>query len=104
VSRSLPKTRLQLISEWRRAVHNLAGIVKSLVPGSEVYLFGGAAEGRLTALSDIDVLVVVNKEEVSPEERVMLLARIWERLESIQGLSPGKASWRVMAGASREGL
>ncbi len=37
----------------------------------EVYVFGGAAENRLTALSDLDVAVVL-REDPSPEARLRI--------------------------------
>ena len=65
-------SRLRLIREWRSVVKKLVEAVGEACPDAEVYLFGGAAEGRLTALSDIDVAVVSRR--CSP-------ARIWEELE-----------------------
>ena len=77
------KTRLQLLSEWRQAVNKLVEILKRLYPYAEVYLFEGAAENRLTVLSDIDILVVFPVENIEPEKRVQVLAEIWEKLERI---------------------
>ncbi len=75
------KTRLQLLSEWRQAVNKLVELLRRLYPGAQVYLFGGAAENRLTVLSDIDVLVVFPEESVASEKRVQVLAEIWGELE-----------------------
>jgi predicted nucleotidyltransferase len=69
-----------MLRRWRSVVKVLASVVRRLYPGSRVYVFGGAAEGRLTVLSDIDVLVVLDRP-VTVEERVEVLARIWEELE-----------------------
>ncbi len=77
------KTRLQLLSEWRQAVNKLVEILRKLYPDARVYLFGGAAENRLTVLSDIDILVVFPEESIEPEKRVQVLAEVWEELERI---------------------
>lgn len=79
----MAKTRLQLLSEWRQAVNKLVEILRKLYPHAQVYLFGGAAENRLTVLSDIDILVVFPEENIAPEKRVQVLAEIWEELERI---------------------
>jgi len=71
--------RLKLLSRWRAIVAKAASVIKELYPDVEVYVFGGAAEGRLTVLSDVDVAVVM---EEPPEDRAGMLARIWENLEA----------------------
>jgi len=82
----LVESRLQLIRMWRRVVELVAEVVGELYPDAEVYLFGGAAEGRLTVLSDIDVAVVFG-ESLGFEERAEAVSRIWERLEE-RGVPP----------------
>lgn len=44
------------LREWRRAAQAVAEAAKDLDIG-EVYVVGGAAEGRLTVLSDVDILI-----------------------------------------------
>ncbi|ADM27631.1 DNA polymerase beta subunit [Ignisphaera aggregans DSM 17230] len=44
------ETKLQLLRRWRNVVEIVARVVGELYPEAEVYLFGGAAEGRLTVL------------------------------------------------------
>ncbi len=51
-------------------------------PSLKVYLAGGAAEGRLTVLSDIDIVVVLPHEPAF-EEAVRLRARIVEEAEKL---------------------
>ena len=70
--------RLKLLKKWRAITLKAATAIKKLYPQAEIYLFGGAAEGRLTVLSDIDLAVVV---DVEPGSRGEMLARIWEELE-----------------------
>ncbi len=66
---------LELVSTWRRVARIIAQVAKRFYPGSRVYVFGGAAEGRLTALSDLDILVVLPYEP-SPRERLQVKKRI----------------------------
>jgi len=58
----LANTRLQSLRRWRDVAAKVAETVGSLYPQAEVYLIGGASEGRLTALSDVDVAVVFSRE------------------------------------------
>jgi len=71
-------------STWREAATVVARVAKRLYPGAKVYVIGGAAENRLTALSDVDVLVVLPWDP-SPSERL-------------------EAKKRIMLGAFDEGL
>lgn len=75
-------TPLRILSSWRRYVKAVHEAVKAVVPDAEVYVIGGAAEGRLTVMSDIDVLVVLH--ERPPFERaVELRSKIIERAEEL---------------------
>ncbi len=75
------RSRLLLLREWKRVVEHVARAVEKLYPEAEVYLIGGAAEGRLTVHSDIDVAVVFYRS-LSWRDRVEVLERIWEALEN----------------------
>jgi len=76
----LVETRLQLLRRWRSVVEIVARVVGELYSEAEVYLFGGAAEGRLTVLSDIDVAVVFD-EPLDLEKRAEIASTVWEKLE-----------------------
>lgn len=67
---------------WREAVKAVARAVRDLGLDAEVYVIGGAAEGRLTVLSDVDVLVCV-KRRLSPDE-------VWTLRKEILGLAVDK--------------
>lgn len=75
-------TRLRIIREWRRYAHIVAKAVKQVVPEAKVYLVGGAAENRLTVLSDIDILVVL-PHRPGFGEAAGLRARILEAAEKL---------------------
>jgi len=72
---------LSLLKGWRRHLKHLVEAVKKVEPRARVYLAGGAAEDRLTVLSDIDVLVVL-PEKPGFNEAARLRAAIWEEAEN----------------------
>jgi len=76
----LPKTRLQLLRNWREVVSKVVEVAERLYPEADVYLVGGAAEDRLTVLSDIDIVITFEKD-LKREERAEILAKLWEELE-----------------------
>lgn len=65
----------ELQSTWRKAAATVARVVKQFYPEARVYVIGGAAEDRLTAVSDLDILVVLPWEP-SPRERLEAKKRI----------------------------
>ncbi|KSW12635.1 hypothetical protein CF15_01045 [Pyrodictium occultum] len=75
---------MRLLAGWRSYIEAVRRAVEKTVPGARLYLAGGAAEGRLTVASDIDVLVVLPRRP-SYTEAVELRARILEEAER-QGL------------------
>jgi len=76
----LVETKLQLLRRWRNVVEIVARVVGELYPEAEVYLFGGAAEDRLTVLSDIDIAIVF-KKPLDLEKQAEIASRIWDKLE-----------------------
>ena len=61
--------RLRKLRMWRR-VAEIVGEAARRVLGDDVvavYVIGGAAEGRLTVLSDVDVLIVLRRDIGSRE-------------------------------------
>ncbi len=79
-------SELLILREWRKYVKILVEVAKAVAPYAEIYLVGGAAENRLTVLSDIDIVVVLPRNP-SFEEATDLRARIWEEAEK-RGLPP----------------
>lgn len=74
---------LREILGWRKYLPVLVEAVKEVLGDeAEVYVAGSAAEGRLTANSDIDVLVVVDKVPGKGIERARILDRMWMLMES----------------------
>ncbi|MCE4611420.1 MAG: nucleotidyltransferase domain-containing protein [Desulfurococcales archaeon] len=73
--------RLAMLRRWRELAFIVAGACREVLGDGcmEVYVVGGAAEGRLTVLSDIDVVVIARDPPRGPElldlvERVMVRA------------------------------
>ena len=77
---SISRIVLEDLARWRRLAEIIAEAVRELRPDAEVYVVGGAAEGRLTILSDIDVVVVLPCEP-SYEEAIDLIGKIFEEAE-----------------------
>jgi len=75
-------TRLQILRGWRRYAEIVARAARDVCPDAEVYLIGGAAEDRLTVLSDIDILVVVPRK-LDYGSAVELKERILEKAEEL---------------------
>ena len=73
---------LKALAQWRELVATVARAVKEVRPDAEVYVVEGAAEGRLTALSDIDIVVVL-PEEPSRGEAVGIIEEIFQRAEEL---------------------
>ncbi len=71
-------SRLALLRRALESLGRVACIVESL--GARAFLAGGAAEGRLTVNSDVDVVVLLPREP-SFEEAVEARARLLEGLE-----------------------
>ncbi len=75
--------RAEMAKKWREWVPRLVEAAREVLGDDvEVYVFGSAAEGRLTAASDVDVLVVVE----SPPQDFFELERIKEEVETRAGL------------------
>ena len=54
--------RLRALLRWREYLGPLRKALKEAFPGCKAFIVGSASKGRLTALSDIDVLIVCNKK------------------------------------------
>ena len=71
--------RLRRLMAWRHYAPIVArAAVEVLGRDVEVYVVGSAAEGRLTALSDLDVLIVLPREP-DPHEALLISRRVYEK-------------------------
>ena len=70
--------RLRRLRAWRRYAGIVAEAARETLGDVEVYVFGGAAEDRLTALSDLDILIVLPREP-RPEEYTRIMLEVFEK-------------------------
>ena len=73
--------RLQKLLKWREYIPALREAISQVLPDAEIYIIGGAAENRLTALSDIDVLIITDKPPENPMKKAEITSKIREKLE-----------------------
>jgi len=71
--------RRRLLEDWKRIAAEAARAVRELYPDARVYVAGSLVEGRATAASDIDLLVVLPHQPTA-REAAMVIAHIWEKL------------------------
>jgi len=69
---------LKHLRNYRKIARKVKDIVRRRCPEVEVYVFGSVVEGKATAASDIDILVIC--EGLSEEEKVKLKTEIWREL------------------------
>lgn len=65
-------------------MNEVARAAESLLKSCEVYMFGSAASGALTAASDIDILVIAE----SLPQSIMERAKVKEEIERLANLPP----------------
>ncbi len=65
----------ELRDNWRDAARTVAIAAKRLYPSARVYVIGSVAEGTFTAISDLDILVVLPYDP-EPRERLKIKTRI----------------------------
>ncbi len=73
---------LRILLNWRKYVRIIYRAIKSVIPDAEVYVIGGAAENRLTTMSDIDILVVLSEKPLF-NEAVELRMKIMGKAEEL---------------------
>ncbi len=79
--------RYRRLLRWRRYVGSIVKAAKEVLgPDTRVYVVGGAAEGRLTALSDIDFVLVTPNAPQSLRDRVRLAILVRDKAVERYGL------------------
>ncbi len=64
-----------LFSKLMDIVEEVKHDVELLLPDSEVYLFGSSTKGRFTALSDIDLLVITDVNDIDVIDKVKVFLK-----------------------------
>lgn len=71
---------LEQLGKYAEIAKMVKGIVESHWKGARVYAFGSALKGRYTAVSDIDILVVV--DGVSREDAYRVKAAVYGAVDA----------------------
>ncbi|BEP16700.1 nucleotidyltransferase domain-containing protein [Pyrofollis japonicus] len=74
----MAKWFFELRDTWRQAAQIVARAAKALYPEAKVYVIGSVAEDRFTAISDLDILVVLPYDP-DPRERLRIKISIMRR-------------------------
>lgn len=61
--------RYLILKNWKVIVKKLACIVKKYIPDAEIYVFGSVPEGKFTAASDLDVLIIIISNQIPKKWR-----------------------------------
>jgi len=79
--------RFRRLLRWRQYVGSVVKAAKEVLgPDTQVYVVGGAAEGRLTALSDIDFVLVTPNAPRSARDKIRLAILVRDRAVTRYGL------------------
>jgi len=80
--------RAKILRDWKRYVDRIARSAKKILgDDARVYVFGSAVRRELTAISDIDILIVSERVPRSFMERVKLKLKIMD-LSNLPDHSP----------------
>lgn len=78
-------------------VNRLKYMIKSIAPDSQTILYGSEARGESKQNSDIDILILVDKDALSPVEEDVITAPIYDlEIETGTIISPivmTRAAW-----------
>ena len=78
------KYKLKHLKRWREYAKIVAEATRKIIPDAEVYAYGSAVKGKLTILSDIDILIVTKlREKLDDTQTRKIKARILEEAEKL---------------------
>ncbi len=67
----------------------LKNLISTVAPGAQTILYGSEARGEAKNGSDIDLLILVDKEKVTPQEEAVITSPIYDlEIESGTIISP----------------
>ena len=70
--------RMRCLEGWLEAARHAKRIITGLYPNARVLVFGSVVRGEATAMSDLDLLVIVDKRETKREAEAR--ASVWREL------------------------
>lgn len=84
-------------------VNRLKKLIKGVAPDAQTILYGSEACGTAKLGSDIDVLILIDKEKVSPQEEDNITAPIYDlEIESGIVISPIVMTRKAWEAAKRQ--
>lgn len=84
-------------------VNRLKGVIRKVAPDSQIILYGSEARGDAKESSDIDILILMDKENISPQEEDNVTAPIYDlEIESGTVISPIVMTRRAWEAAKRQ--
>ena len=89
----------------KEVVGRLKNLIKSVAPNSQTILYGSEARGDNKQNSDIDILILVDKDVLSPTEEDVITAPIYDlEIETGTVISPVVMTSRSWEAAKRKTL
>ena len=79
----------------KELVKRLKYMIKSVAPNSQTILYGSEARGEAKQNSDIDILILVDKDTVSPMEEDDITAPIYETGTIISPIVMTRKAWEA---------
>lgn len=76
--------RAEMVKNWREYAVRIAEAVRTILPGSRIYVFGSVVKGESTGGSDVDILVFSESLPRNNLER----AKIKVKIEELSNLPP----------------
>ena len=87
----------------KELVKRLKYMIKSVAPNSQTILYGSEARGEAKQNSDIDILILVDKDTVSPMEEDVITAPIYDlEIETGTIISPIVMASKAWEAAKRK--
>ena len=84
-------------------VNHLKKLIKGVAPAAKAILYGSEARGDAKSGSDIDLLILIDKEKVSPQEEDTITTPIYDlEIESGIIISPIVMTRKAWEAAKRQ--
>ncbi|MHA1629185.1 MAG: nucleotidyltransferase domain-containing protein [Candidatus Heimdallarchaeota archaeon] len=77
---SLNRVRYLLLKNYRKYLGQIKRACLEFLPDARLFLFGSALNGDLVVASDIDILILTNKEFKNHMERAAVVIGIEDRI------------------------